>query len=308
MHSKILQLLLSCDGITAAMVPKEKETWLFEISAKRKLIEFNFKEIWRYRDLLMLFVKRDITAAYKQTVLGPLWFLIQPLFTSVIYTLVFNNIANISTGVVPSFLFNLVGVTAWSYFAFALNTTSLTFKANAGMFGKVYFPRFIVPLSKVISQLFRFGIQCAILACFYLYYVFYQNIPIAPGLYLLLFPVYVILIILYGLGLGMILSTFTTKYRDISILLSFAMQLLMYLSAVPYPIGELRKKVPEFSWVVDYNPLAQIVEGMRYSLFATDNLYFSWSGLLWVCLLGIFLFFMGLILFNRTEKTFIDTV
>lgn len=287
---------------------KENETWLFEITAKRKWIDLNFKEIWQYRDLLFLFVKRDISAAYKQTVLGPLWFLIQPLFTSVIYTLVFNNIANISTGVIPAFLFNLAGVTAWNYFSFTLNSTAATFKMNAGMFGKVYFPRFIVPLSKVFSQMVRFGIQCFILAFFYMYYVFVQDVSLNPGGYLLLFPVYVMLMILYGLGMGMILSTLTTKYRDISILLGFAMQLLMYLSAVPYPVGELRSKVPEFAWLVDYNPLAQIIEGFRYSLFATDNLYFNWNGLLWVSALGVFLFFMGLVLFNRTEKTFIDTV
>ncbi len=284
------------------------DNWLFEISAKRKLIDLNFKEIWRYRDLLFLFVKRDIVTVYKQTVLGPLWFVIQPLFTSVIFTLVFNNIASISTGLIPAFLFNLSGITAWNYFKVCLVGTSSTFRANAGIFGKVYFPRFIVPLSKVISNLVKFGIQMLILIGFYCYYVFYRGEDLGPDMHLLLFPVYVVLMALYGLGIGMILSTLTTKYRDVSILLGFAMQLLMYLSAVPYPISQLKEKAPEYAWVVDYNPFAQIIEGFRYCLFATDNLQFSMQGLVAISLAGIVLFLIGLVLFNRTEKTFIDTV
>ncbi|HAT65457.1 MAG TPA: ABC transporter permease, partial [Flavobacteriaceae bacterium] len=206
------------------MTPQQEEPWLYEISSKRKLIDLNLKEIWRYRDLLFMFVKRDISASYKQTVLGPLWFIIQPLFTSVIYTLVFNNIANISTGVIPAFLFNLSGITLWNYFNITLGTTSSTFKSNAGMFGKVYFPRFIVPMSKALSNLLRFSIQCGILTGFYVYYVYYEGASIAPNQYLLLFPFYLILVLLYGLGLGMIISTVTTKYRDISILQGFALQ------------------------------------------------------------------------------------
>lgn len=286
----------------------KEDQWLFEISAKRKLIDLNFKEIWRYRDLLFLFVKRDIVTVYKQTVLGPLWFFIQPLFTSVIFTLVFNNIASISTGLIPAFLFNLSGITAWNYFKVCLSGTSGTFMANAGLFGKVYFPRLIVPLSKVISNLVKFGIQLLILIGFYCYYVFYKGHDLAPDMHLLLFPIYIVLMAMYGLGIGMILSTMTTKYRDISLLLTFMIQLLMYISAVPYPISQLKEKAPEYAWVVDYNPLAQIIEGWRYSLFATDNLYFDWYGLLITASLGIVLFLIGLILFNRTEKTFIDTV
>jgi lipopolysaccharide transport system permease protein len=284
------------------------DNWLFEISAKRKLIDLNFKEIWRYRDLLSLFVKRDIVTVYKQTVLGPLWFFIQPLFTSVIFTLVFNNIASISTGLIPAFLFNLSGITAWNYFKVCLIGTSNTFRANAGIFGKVYFPRFIVPLSKVISNLVKFGIQILILVGFYCYYVFYRGDDLGPDMHLLLFPVYVILMAVYGLGIGMILSTLTTKYRDISLLLSFAIQLLMYLSAVPYPISQFKEKAPEYAWIVDFNPIAQIIEGFRYCLFASDNLQFNMQGLFYISIVGIALFLIGLGLFNRTEKTFIDTV
>lgn len=286
----------------------ENQPWLFEISAKSKLIDLNFKEIWRYRDLLFLFVKRDLVTVYKQTILGPLWFFIQPLFTSVIFTLVFNNIASISTGLIPSFLFNLAGITAWNYFKVCLTGTSNTFRANASIFGKVYFPRFIVPMSKAISNLVKFGIQLLIFIGFYIYYVFFKDVPLTITGYLWLFPLYLVLLVVYGLGLGMIISTFTTKYRDISILLTFAIQLLMYLSAVPYPIGQLKQKVPEYSWIVDYNPLAQIIEGIRYSLFATDNLYFDWKVLGITGLIGVIIFLLGLILFNRTEKTFIDTV
>ncbi|MDC8006278.1 ABC transporter permease [Aureisphaera galaxeae] len=284
------------------------ESWLFEISSKRKWIDLNFKEIWRYRDLLVLFVKRDIVTVYKQTVLGPLWFFIQPLFTSVIFTLIFNKVASIETGIIPAFLFNLSGITAWNYFKVCLNGTAATFKANKGIFGKVYFPRFIVPLSKVISNLVKFGIQMLILAGFYLYYFYTLDEMATPDWNLLLVPAYVIIMAIYGLGLGMIVSTMTTKYRDVSILLGFAMQLLMYLSAVPYPIKALKEKVPEFAWVVDYNPLAHIVEGFRYALFSTDNLQFNWTIFGGIVALGIVLFLLGLVLFNRTEKTFIDTV
>ncbi|MCW5519199.1 ABC transporter permease [Aureitalea sp. L0-47] len=290
------------------MYSSRNETWLFEISSKRKLIDLNFKEIWRYRDLLFLFVKRDLVTVYKQTVLGPLWFFIQPLFTSVIFTLIFNKVASISTGVVPAFLFNLAGITAWNYFKVCLTGTSNTFRANAGIFGKVYFPRFIVPMSKAISNLVKFGIQLLIFIGFYLYYVYYQGVDLAPNVFIMLFPVYVLLIVIYGLGLGMIISTFTTKYRDISILLTFAIQLLMYVSAVPYPIGQLKAKVPEYSWMVDYNPLAQIIEGFRYTVFGTEDLYFSWNGFTAICVIGMVVFVFGLILFNQTEKTFIDTV
>lgn len=286
---------------------RKDESWLFEISAKRKFLNLNFKEIWRYRDLLVLFVKRDIVTVYKQTVLGPLWFFIQPLFTSVVFTLIFNRIASIDTGFIPSFLFNLAGITIWNYFRICLTGTASTFRANANMFGKVYFPRFIVPLSKVISNLVKFGIQMLIIVGFYIYYVL-DGAQIALGWYTLLFPLYVVLMAVYGLGIGMIISTFTTKYRDLSILLTFSMQLLMYLSAVPYPMSEVTNKVPSYAWVVEYNPIAHMVEGFRYSLFGGETLSFDWMVLGVIALAGVLIFLLGLLLFNRTEKTFIDTV
>lgn len=282
-----------------------QDDWLYEITPKRKLIDLNFKEIWRYRDLLILFVKRDIITVYKQTILGPLWYFIQPLFTSVIFTLVFNNIASIPTGGVPSFLFNLTGITAWNYFNQSLTGTSNTFAANAGIFGKVYFPRVIMPLKTVISNLFKFGIQLLILIVFYLYFLF-QGFDLSPNSNLFLFPVYVLMMALLGLGAGMTISALTTKYRDLTVLVGFATTLLMYISAVPYPLSEVSEKMPEYAWVVKYNPLTQIIEGFRYMVLDTGS--FSWKGFFYTLGISIVLFLSGLVIFNRTEKNFIDTV
>jgi lipopolysaccharide transport system permease protein len=283
----------------------KEDIWLYEISSKHKLINLNFKEIWRYRDLLILFVKRDITTVYKQTVLGPLWFVIQPLFTSIIFTLVFNNIASIPTGGIPPFLFNLTAITAWNYFKICLTGTSNTFRGNAGVFGKVYFPRVISPLSQVLSNLLKFGIQLLILVLFYLYYN-YSGFTITPNSNLWLFPVYVFMMGFLGLGIGMIISAFTTKYRDLHMLVSFAVSLLMYISAVPFPISEIQKKQPEYAWLLEYNPVAQLIEGFRYMILDTG--IFTWFGFFYALIFTLVIFLLGLIVFNRTEKTFIDTV
>jgi len=284
----------------------KEDQWLYTISSKKKLIDFNFKEIWRYRDLLILFVKRDIVTVYKQTILGPLWYIIQPLFTSVIFTLVFNNLGDISTEGVPPFLFNLAGITAWNYFSECLSKTSSTFTTNKNIFGKVYFPRVIMPLSITISNLLKFGIQLLIFLGFYVYFWF-DGMDVSFSLNLLLFPVYLILMAILGLGLGMIISSMTTKYRDLTILVGFALQLLMYLSAVPYPVSEARAKFPQsVALLVELNPLTQIIEGFRYILLNTGT--FSLSGLLYTIGISIALFLTGLVVFNRTEKSFIDTV
>jgi len=279
--------------------------WLYEITPKRKLIDLNFQEIWRYRDLLILFVKRDIITVYKQTILGPLWYFIQPLFTSIIFTLVFNNIASIPTGNVPSFLFNLTGITAWNYFNQCLTGTSNTFAANAGIFGKVYFPRVIIPLKTVISNLFKFGIQLIILILFYCYFL-YQGAELNLNSNIFLFPVYVLMMALMGLGAGMMISAMTTKYRDLTVLVGFATTLLMYISAVPYPLAEVENKMPNWAWLVKYNPLTQIIEGFRYIILDTG--IFTWMGFFYTLGISITLFLCGLIIFNRTEKNFIDTV
>lgn len=286
------------------MTPQDQ--WLYTISSKHKLIDLNFKEIWRYRDLLILFVKRDIVTVYKQTILGPLWYIIQPLFTSVIFTLIFNNLGQISTNGVPPFLFNLAGITAWNYFRECLTGTSSTFTANQSIFGKVYFPRVIMPMSITISNLLKFGIQLGIFIGFYVYYAI-QGSTFGFNSHIFLLPVYIIMMALLGLGLGMIISSMTTKYRDLTILVSFGVQLLMYVSAVPYPVSEAKAKFPEtIALLVEYNPLTQIIEGFRYMLLNTGT--FSWFGFGYTLVISLVLFLIGLIIFNKTEKTFIDTV
>lgn len=282
------------------------QDWLYEIKPKGKLIDLNLREIWRYRDLLVLFVKRDIVTVYKQTVLGPLWYFIQPLFTSVIFTLIFNNIGDVKTGTIPAFLFNLAGITLWNYFKECLTTSSTTFTANAGLFGKVYFPRFIVPASKIISGLFKYAIQLGIFIIFFLYFLFYKEVVIVPSQWFWLFPLCVLNVALIAAGVGMILSALTTKYRDLTILVSFGVNLLMYISAVMYPLGEIRRKLPDYYWLIEYNPLAQTIELYRNLLLGSGEIRFS--VFLSSLAIGIILFFVGLVIFNRTEKTFIDTV
>ncbi|TQI71557.1 lipopolysaccharide transport system permease protein [Gramella sp. Hel_I_59] len=284
---------------------EKDQNWLYEISPKRKLIDLNFKEIWNYRDLLILFVKRNIVTVYKQTILGPLWYFIQPIFTALTFTLVFNNIANIPTGTVPAFLFNLTGITAWNYFSQCFVGTSNTFRANAGIFGKVYFPRVIMPLSNVITNLFKFGIQLGILLITYLY-VIWNGADVHPNYNLILLPVYILMMAMLGLGMGMIISAFTTKYRDLTILVGFATSLLVYISAVPYPLSEVSNKMPDYAWIVKYNPLTQIIEGFRYMILDTGT--FTLVGLIYTFSISVLLFIFGLIIFNRTEKNFIDTV
>lgn len=281
------------------------DEWLFTIVSKSKLIDFNFKEIWRYRDLLLLFVKRDIVTVYKQTILGPFWYLIEPLFTSLIFTLIFNNVANISTGGVPPFLFNLAGITIWSYFKTCFVSTSNTFSANAGIFGKVYFPRIIVPMSVVISNLLKFGIQLLVFTSFYIYY-YLQGASISLNKYTLLFPVMIIIMGLLGLGLGMIISSLITKYRDLKILINFGMQLLMYVSAVMYPMSFFIEKLPNYAWVVKYNPLTFVVETVRYILLGVGT--FNLQMFVYTLIITLLILFLGVIIFNKTEKSFIDTI
>ncbi|OXB20769.1 ABC transporter permease [Flavobacterium tructae] len=279
--------------------------WLFEITPKNKFFSLNLKEVWQYRDLLFLFVKRDVITVYKQTVLGPLWYLIQPLFTSITFTIIFNNVAGINTGAVPPFLFNLAGITVWNYFTACLTGTSDTFKANAAIFGKVYFPRIITPLSVVISNLVKFGIQFLIFIGFYIFYYF-QGADLSFNGLVLVFPVLIIIMGILGLGLGMLISAMVTKYRDFSHLIGFGIQLLMYLSAVMYPMELIKDKLPSYGWLVEYNPLAYIIETARFMLLNVGEI--SILGLAYTLVVTITVFFIGLLVFNKTEKSFIDTV
>lgn len=289
------------------MKPKDTvdEDWLFEIKPKNNFFSLNLNEVWRYRDLLFLFVKRDVVTVYKQTVLGPLWYLIQPLFTSITFTIIFNTVAGIETGTVPPFLFNMAGITVWNYFTTCLNGTSNTFAANAGIFGKVYFPRIITPLSVVISNLLKFAIQFIIFICFYLYF-YWNGAAIGLTIWVLFFPLLIVLMGILGLGLGMIISSMVTKYRDLNYLIGFGVQLLMYLSAVVYPMALIEKKMPQYSWLVQYNPLAYIIETSRVMLLNVGGI--SVYGIIYTASITISVFILGLLVFNKVEKSFIDTV
>ena len=286
----------------------KQDKWIIEISPKNRLLDLNLREVWRYRDLLFLFVKRDVVTKYKQTILGPLWYLIQPLITSVIFTLIFNNLAGIGTGTVPSFLFNLAGITCWNYFKDCLTETSDTFKKNEAIFGKVYFPRVIMPMSTIFSNLLKFGIQINIFAAFFIYYVT-QNMSVNIGVDILWLPILILSMGLLGLGLGMIVSSMVTKYRDLSFFLKFAIQLLMYLSGVMYSVAELKEKLGDYPFVVsfvEYNPMTTIIESFRTLVFEPSTL--PMFDLLYMIGISLVVFFIGLIIFNKTEKSFIDTI
>jgi lipopolysaccharide transport system permease protein len=293
--------------------PPKNNTWLFEISSKSNSLDFKFKEIWQYRDLLMLFVRRDVITLYKQTVLGPLWYLIQPLLTSVIFTLVFNGIADISTGSVNAFLFNLAGITIWNYFAECLKATSDTFKKNENIFGKVYFPRVIMPLSITVSNLLKLAIQLLIFVAFYAYFSLSGDAG-TVSIYILWTPVIILIMGMLGLGLGMIISSMVTKYRDLTFLVQFGIQLFMYISAVMYPIAIVKDKLPSYvSWLVEYNPLAHVIESFRYMVFSGAYMKdpthdFSSVNILVMLVVAFIIFLFGLIIFNKTERNFIDTV
>ena len=285
----------------------KENQWLYTISSNKKLIDFNFKEIWSYRDLVLLFVKRDIVTVYKQTILGPLWYVIQPLFTSLIFTLIFNSLANIPTGNgVPAFLFNLAGITLWNYFKECLMGTSNTFTKNQNIFGKVYFPRVIMPISIVVSNLLKFGIQLLVFIGFYIYFVFFKEADVMPNTNLALLPFVIFTMALLGLGFGMLISSMTTKYRDLTFLVQFGVQLLMYGSAVMYPLSYFKEKLPNYFWLVEYNPIAIVVETFRNMTLGADS--FHLDKFIYALGFSVIIFLVGLIVFNKTEKSFIDTV
>lgn len=283
----------------------KNDEWLYEIKPKSSNFELNLKEVWRYRDLLLLFVKRDIVTVYKQTILGPLWYFIQPLFTAITFTIIFNNVAGIETGTIPPFLFNLAGIIVWNYFTACLNETSDTFKKNANIFGKVYFPRVIMPMSIVVTNLLKLGIQFLIFIGFYIFYLS-KGLENTLNANVLFFPLLVVIMGMLGLGLGMIISSMVTKYRDLTFLVTFGVQLLMYVSAVMYPMALIKEKLPQLGWIVEYNPLAYVVETSRYILLNEGTV--SIGGLVYTGIITILLFLFGLVIFNRTEKSFIDTV
>ncbi len=276
-----------------------------EIRPKRHAFDINFKEIWDYRDLLTMFVKRDVITVYKQTVLGPIWFVVQPILTTAIYVLVFGNIAKIPTDGVPMILFYLAGIVIWNYFSEAFNTTAKTFTENANIFGKVYFPRLIMPLSKIVSGLIKFFIQALFFLAVFAYYLFKKDASIAPNLTLLLLPVYILIMALMGLGAGIIFTSMTTKYRDLTFLLTFGVQLLMYATPVIYPMSTL-KDGSTTKAIIMMNPLTPIVEGFKYAFLGAGQ--FSWLSLGYSAIFTIVLLIVGIVIFHRTERNFIDTV
>lgn len=282
---------------------KEEEQWTIE--AKSSLFDLKLHEVWAYRDLLVLLVRRDFVSFYKQTILGPLWFFIQPLFTTIIFTFIFGNLAGISTDGLPKPLFYMAGITAWNYFADCLTKTSSVFKDNAGIFGKVYFPRLIMPLSIVVSNLVRFGVQMLLfLILMAYYYLSGANFNISWAI--LLFPLILVLMALLGLGLGMIISAMTTKYRDLSFLIGFGVQLLMYATTVIYPLSTAIEKYPKYSWLIEFNPMTSLIETFRYGFLG--NGFFSWAYLGYTSVLTLMILLIGIITFNKVEKNFVDTV
>lgn len=272
------------------------------IRPKRHLLDINLREIWDYRDLVMLFVRRDFVAKYKQTILGPFWFILNPLISTLMYTLVFAGIAKISTEGFPPQLFYLSGIVAWSYFASCLNGTSSTFLSNAGIFGKVYFPRLVSPVSVIISSIVQLGIQLSLLFAFMIYY-WIKGYDIELNGYIFYIPLLVINLALLGLGFGIIFSALTTKYRDLTNFLGFGVQLWMYITPVIYPASSVPEKYRIFVYL---NPVAPLVEAFKYGLIGAGE--FNPARLLYSVVFTVILLFVGVVLFNRTEQNFMDTV
>ena len=281
-----------------------QEKWTTEIRPKDKLLSVDFKEIWQYRDLMMLFVKRNIITQYKQTILGPLWYVIQPLMTTVMYMVVFGGIAKISTDGLPQPLFYLAGISFWQYFADCLTKTSNTFVNNAGIFGKVYFPRLVTPLSDVISNLVRFGIQFALFLVVYAYYALFTDVQIHTNWYALLLPVLIVMLAGLALGFGILFSSMTTKYRDLQLLLSFFVSLWMYATPVIYPLSTITNE--KLRLVMQLNPLTGIVEFFKYGMLGVGN--HDWWMLGYSFGFMVVLLAVGIIVFNKVQKSFMDTV
>ena len=284
------------------MASAPKEHWDKVIAPRSGWFDIHPGEVWKYRDLIGLFVWRDFVSIYKQTILGPLWYLIQPLLTTFVFTVIFGKVAGLSTDGLPPFLFYLCGVVAWRYFADCLNNTSNTFVTNAHIFGKVYFPRLTVPVAVVLSNLMAFGIQLALFLCFFLYYLMTSDL-VHPQPALLLLPVLVLQMAALGLGFGIIVSSMTTRYRDLTHLVSFGVHLWMYATPVVYPASAIPDK---WRWILLANPMTSVIEGFRYAFLGTGSIDLrSWL----ISLAGtVAVLLLGIILFSRVEKTFMDTV
>lgn len=283
-------------------VENDEQSWDLTIEPRRSLLALDLKAVWRYRDLLVLFVKRDFTASYKQTLLGPLWFLIQPVLTTITFLVIFGYVAKIPTNGSPKILFYMAGIVLWNYYADCLVKTSDTFVSNKGIFGKVYFPRLIVPISVVISNLVRFFIQMLLFFGVWTYYYF-SGTALEVKSTILLLPFLVILMAGHGLALGIIISSMTTKYRDLKYLVQFGIQLLMYASPVVYPLSSVPEK---YHWILMLNPMTSIIETFKYSVLGAGifSPYYLIVSTVSMCIL----MFIGMVIFNKVERSFMDTV
>ena len=277
------------------------EQWDSVIESRHSLFDINLKELWHYRDLLVLFVRRDFVTVYKQTLLGPLWFFIQPLLTTITFTIIFGNVAQLSTDGAPKIVFYMAGITLWGYFSTCLTTVSGVFNANAGIFGKVYFPRLIMPLTIVISNLMKFGVQFLLFICFVIYFTL-QN-QIQPNNWILLTPLIIVLMALISMGIGLILSSMTTKYKDLNQLIGFGVQLFMYATPVIYPSSSVPST---YQWVVELNPLVGLFDYMRFAYLGVGE--FTILDLVYPSIFSIVILAIGVLVFNKTQKTFMDTV
>ncbi|WP_240731462.1 ABC transporter permease [Hymenobacter radiodurans] len=284
------------------VIKTEADDWTEIIAPQTRLLDLGLKDLWRYRDLVLLFVRRDFVSTYKQTILGPIWFFVQPLLTTLTFIIIFGNVAKLSTDGLPMLVFYLAGITVWNYFSQSLTATSTVFRDNAHIFGKVYFPRLTMPLSIVISNLVRFGIQFILFAGVWGYYLVFSD-KIHPNWLIVLTPLLVVIMGVLSLGLGMIFSALTTKYRDLAILLTFGVQLLMYATPVIYPLSSLPAT---FRWLIMANPMTSIVETFRFAFLGSGT--FSWGGLGYSFLIALLMLFLGTIIFNKVQKSFTDTV
>jgi lipopolysaccharide transport system permease protein len=278
--------------------------WTTIIKPKTSLFHVDFKELWQYRDLYRMFVKRDIVTWYKQTILGPLWFFIQPILTTLMFMIVFGGIAQISTDGLPQPLFYLAGICLWQYFSESLTQTSNTFISNTHVFGKVYFPRLVVPLATVTSNLVRLAIQMSLFLIVYFYYLIFTDAAIQPNLYLLLTPVLILLLAGQALGFGILFSSMTTKYRDLTFLLSFCVQLWMYATPVIYPLSTIKNEKLHF--LMSLNPITSIIETFKYATLGVGS--YSPYALLYSAIFTVLILCTGILVFNRIQKTFMDTV
>ncbi|MBR1799422.1 MAG: ABC transporter permease [Bacteroidales bacterium] len=275
------------------------------IRPKESILSVDWGELWRYRDLCSLLIKRNITTQYKQTILGPLWYLVQPLLTTVMYMVVFGNIARIPTDGLPQPLFYLSGICLWQYFSDCLTQTSSTFVDNAALFGKVYFPRLVMPIAKVISNLLRFSIQLGLFLIVYaIYQIFIMPGQIHTNIYALLLPVLVLLLALLALGFGILFTSITTKYRDLQLLLGFAVSLWMYATPVIYPLSTVTNNT--LRMLMQLNPLTSIVEAFKYGMLGAGS--FSWGMIAYSACFAIVVLAIGIVVFNRVQRSFQDTV